>query len=77
MSDTCIRCNEPGTRRRLNTDYVDEEKNWSVLCDPCLDDVESYWEERLADYYNDIAQSLGEVGVRWSHQITPIDEEWI
>jgi len=73
----CTRCQAPGTRRRLGTAYAEEEKNWVVLCDACMEDVEAYWEERLTDYYHDIAQSLGEVGVRWSHQITPIDEEWI
>lgn len=44
-------CGKPAQKRRQNTNYVDDELNWVVACDPCFDEIEAYWAERWADYY--------------------------
>lgn len=40
-------------RRRQNTKYVDDERNWVTLCDDCMEVNEAYWKERWADFYSD------------------------
>lgn len=39
-------------RRRQNTRYVDEERNYVTLCDDCMKLNHEYWEEMWADYYS-------------------------
>ena len=39
-------------RRRQNTQYIQEESNWVTCCDECFEEVEEYWAERWAEYYN-------------------------
>lgn len=40
-------------RRRQNTAYVEEEWNFVTACEECFEEIESYWEERWAEYYAD------------------------
>lgn len=49
---TCIVCKKKGaTKRRQNTAYVEDEKNWVVMCDSCFEENEAYWQERWEEYY--------------------------
>lgn len=53
----CERCevsDETVIRRRLNTAFVDEEKNYSTLCQSCYDEECAYWQERWNDYNREI-----------------------
>lgn len=38
-------------RFRQNTQYVDEERNFTVLCPECRALNEAYWRDMWADYY--------------------------
>ena len=44
-------CEREGKRRRQNTRYVDDERNWVVMCDECFDENERYWRDMWSDYY--------------------------
>jgi len=44
---------ENATRRRTNTQYVDEERNFATLCDSCWIKCKKYWSDMWADYYRD------------------------
>jgi hypothetical protein len=53
--ERCIGCNKrkpDAHRRRQNTAYVDDERNWKVLCDKCQEDNDEYWNEMWKDYYD-------------------------
>ena len=39
-------------RRRQNTAYVDDEKNYVICCDKGFEEIEAYWAERWAEYYS-------------------------
>ena len=39
-------------KRRTNGQYVDESRNWVVLCDECFGSLIDYFKERFAEYYN-------------------------
>ncbi len=41
------------TRRRQNTAYVDDERNWATLCDECAMANAAYWKGMWDDYYSD------------------------
>jgi RNA polymerase-binding transcription factor DksA len=48
----CDHCGDPGaSRRRQRTQYADDASNWAVLCDPCQDANNEYWDDRWAEYY--------------------------
>ena len=50
----CHGCEKQGDdvkRRRQKTQYVDEESNFSTLCDECQKEADEYWSERWAEYY--------------------------
>ncbi len=38
-------------RRPQNTRYVDEERNWVILCDECMKANRAHWDEMWSDYY--------------------------
>lgn len=40
-------------RRRTNTRYVNDERNFILSCLSCYRDEEAYWAERWAEYYAD------------------------
>lgn len=40
-------------RRRRNTRYVDDERNFVTTCLRCFHEEEAYWAERWAEYYAD------------------------
>lgn len=48
----CGRCMPNVIRRRQNTQYMHEESNWVTCCDECFEEIEEYWAERWAEYYN-------------------------
>lgn len=39
-------------RRRQNTQYTQEESNWVTCCEECFAEIEDYWAERWAEYWN-------------------------
>ncbi len=39
-------------RRRQNTNYVEEDSNYAVLCDPCQKEADAYWADMWASYYS-------------------------
>jgi hypothetical protein len=47
-------CENEGKRRRQNTAYADDERNWVVLCDECFAENEEHWHEMWAEYYSSI-----------------------
>jgi len=54
--NTMVRCQICGKngaqRRRQNSAYVDDNKNFATLCDDCQEDANEYWQERWNDYYS-------------------------
>lgn len=52
----CVKCgrnSETVERRRQNTKYAQEERNWVVACEECFKEIEEYWAEMWEDYYCD------------------------
>ena len=48
----CERCEAEGAERRpQKTAYVDEERNYATLCEPCQKDADDYWDDKWAEYY--------------------------
>jgi hypothetical protein len=50
----CPKCeqeDESVTRRRMNTQYVDEESNYITVCGDCYAEIEEYWAEMWEQYY--------------------------
>lgn len=37
-------------KRRMNTQYENEESNYCEVCKECYEEIEEYWEERWAEY---------------------------
>lgn len=49
----CQCCDNYGaTKRRQNTNYVDDEENFKTLCPKCQEENDKYWQERWNDYYS-------------------------
>lgn len=46
-------CSNIGKRRRRNTAYVDDEKNFVIMCDSCFELEQEYWKEMWAQYNSD------------------------
>ncbi len=38
-------------KRRQHTAYVDDDRNWVIICDECNVENEKYWKEQWAEYY--------------------------
>ena len=38
-------------RRRQRTEYVDDNLNWSTLCDGCQEYNDEYWGDRWGEYW--------------------------
>lgn len=48
----CDRCGKEGaTRQRMNTQYHDDESNWTVQCAECIEVTNEEWQDRWNDYY--------------------------
>jgi len=47
-------CFKYGKKRRQNTRYVDDSRNWVVLCDKCAAINAEYWADMWADYYSEV-----------------------
>jgi hypothetical protein len=51
----CACCGQPSEsveRRRMRTEYVDDESNFIVCCQRCFDDdVVPYWDAMWDEYY--------------------------
>ena len=46
-------CNNKGVKRRQNTAYVEDERNWVFMCDECAKINDEHWQELWDDYYRD------------------------
>jgi hypothetical protein len=38
-------------RFRMNTNYIDRERNYRVLCPSCQQESGEFWDEQWSDYY--------------------------
>lgn len=47
-------CGKPAKRRRQNTQYVNDESNFVIMCDECFAENEEHWRGMWADYYRDV-----------------------
>jgi len=48
----CCMCGYRGAyRQRMNTRYENEEQNWTIQCDQCMESTEEYWQSMWEDYY--------------------------
>jgi hypothetical protein len=45
-------CFNIGKRRRQNTAYADDKRNWVFLCDECAEINYEYWQNQWNEYYN-------------------------
>lgn len=53
VNETCERCgNEGAEKRRQNTAYTDDERNYTILCPPCQEENDRYWRDMWAEYYD-------------------------
>ena len=41
------------TRHRQNTRYVEDDRNWVILCPKCMEENEKYWKQMWLDYHYD------------------------
>lgn len=49
----CQNCGEKGaSRRRQNTSYGEDEKNFGVYCARCQAEVDAYWNDMWNEYYS-------------------------
>lgn len=39
-------------RRRQNTSYENERRNWVTCCKDCFEEIEEQWADQWADYYS-------------------------
>lgn len=46
--------NQLPQRRRMNTQFGDEEMNWLDSCEPFFLEQEDYWAERWAEYWSSV-----------------------
>lgn len=44
-------CFRKGKRRRQNTAYCDDNRNWVIACDNCMETIQERWTEMWRDYY--------------------------
>ncbi len=47
-------CSRKGKRRRQNTNYTDDSRNWIVACDECFEEIEEHWAEMWREYYGGV-----------------------
>lgn len=40
------------TRTRQNTAYVDDDRNFAILCPPCQDEANKYWRDQWDEFYS-------------------------
>jgi cyclopropane fatty-acyl-phospholipid synthase-like methyltransferase len=45
-------------RRRLCTQYANEEDNWVTCCEEQFNEINDYYKERWQDYWSDIRAGL-------------------
>jgi hypothetical protein len=43
--------NDTAVRRRQNTAYVEDERNWVTLCPECMAANDAHWKDMWDDYY--------------------------
>jgi 3-deoxy-D-arabino-heptulosonate 7-phosphate (DAHP) synthase class II len=46
-------CNNIGLKLRQNTAYVDDRRNFVIMCSDCFEMNQQYWEEMWRDYWSD------------------------
>jgi hypothetical protein len=44
----------PGDLCRTNTQYVEELRNWQVLCAACKVETDAYWDMRWDEYFRSV-----------------------
>ena len=45
-------CFRKGYKRRQATAYVDDNSNWTFLCDRCSEENNKHWYDQWNDYYS-------------------------
>jgi hypothetical protein len=51
----CQWCGEEGAeRRRQRTAYVNDERNFAILCDECQEESHEYWSDMWNEYYRQV-----------------------
>lgn len=50
----CEHCHVGGARRvHQGTRFVEEDRNWKVLCEKCAEENSRYWADMFSDFYSD------------------------
>lgn len=52
--ERCLKVGDDVTRRRQNTQYVNDESNFCILCHDCQQEADEHWSDMWADYYSGI-----------------------
>lgn len=47
----CTVCGDPGSRRRQNTAFANDEMNWQTLCDDHQEEANEYWADMWSQRY--------------------------
>ena len=51
----CPACGRPGAeRRRQNTAYADDERNFVTLCPSCHEENNEHWREQWQEYWGNV-----------------------
>ena len=46
------KCDQAGKRRRQNTRYEEDDRNYVIMCDECFVENEKYWDYRWKELYS-------------------------
>jgi len=49
-------CDGEATRRRQNTRYVEDERNYVVMCDKCFEYTQLQWAEQWREYHSEVLE---------------------
>lgn len=50
----CERYSTTVEKRRQNTAYVKEERNWVTCCLKCFKEIQEHWTNMWSDYYSNV-----------------------
>lgn len=49
----CNYCKKDGARRRRqNTAYCEDERNYIIACDKCAEEINEHWDDQWAEYWS-------------------------
>ncbi len=51
-------CDNEGIKRRQNTAYNDDDKNWVFMCDKCAEYNDQHWDEMWSDRNQGLYDSI-------------------